>query len=466
MKRQDSNSYNKKESGLRWFFYSVAILFGIIALAFLIQKFRESYFEYGTTIQGVDCSFLTAEEATKRVEREINEKTVTIQLIDNQYTVNYETFGFQITATDEVEEILATEHRNNSKEHFLTDSVTIDEQKLREWLESIPDLKAENMEISQNAYIQWDGADFSIVPEVLGNLYNFEEIYQILANDLSSGMPENIDLQGLAYGYPEITSEQLQSKINELESILSTTIHYQLTDGTEFTLDRDVMKQWVIQDKDGNYQIDIVSNLPSFVEQLNNMVENADQELSFHPTGLENVVNVPIVDTPPSSSINQEEEIARITDVLGSGKTYQYTPIYNENSTLNTLNSYIEIDITRQHVWMYVDGVCIVDTDTVTGNITVSGYATPTGVYFLDSKTTNTTLRGYNKDGSRYASWVQFWMPFYGGYGLHDATWRDSFGGTIYQTNGSHGCVNLPYEMAEIIYQNLDYNTPIIIYES
>ena len=57
-------------------------------------------------------------------------------------------------------------------------------------------------------------------------------------------------------------------------------------------------------------------------------------------------------------------------------------------------------------------------------------------------------------------------MEFRKSYGLHDATWRDSFGGTIYQTNGSHGCVNLPYKMAEIIYQNIDYDMPIIIYQS
>ncbi len=465
MKRQNSATYKRRQNGGRWFALAIALIFGMIALAFFIQKFRENYFEYGTTIQGVNCSSLTVEEAAQRIEKEINKKTVTIQFINNEYTVSYSTFGFQVTTTEELEKILAEEYQNNSKDYTLVSSTAIDQEKLQEWLETIPDLKEENMVLPQDAYIQWDGNEFSIVPELSGSWYDFDEVYQILLDDLSSGTVESINLQQLTAS-PKVKEENLTLKLEELEGFLSTVIQYQLSDGTIYTLDREIMKQWVIQDEDGNYQIDIDSNLPNFVKQLNEMVENANQELSFHPTGLENVVNVPIVDTPPSSSINQEEEVIRIINVLGSGETYQHIPIYNENSTLNTLNSYVEVDITRQHVWMYADGVCIVDTDTVTGDITISGYATPTGVYFLDSKTTDTILRGYNKDGSRYASWVMFWMPFKGGYGLHDATWRDAFGGTIYQGDGSKGCINLPYDMAEIVYRNIDNNIPIIIYKS
>ena len=66
--------------------------------------------------------------------------------------------------------------------------------------------------------------------------------------------------------------------------------------------------------------------------------------------------------------------------------------------------------------------------------------------------------------GPGYASPVSYWMPFNGGVGLHDATWRGSFGGTIYKTNGSHGCVNIPLKAAKVVYENLTYTMPIIVW--
>lgn len=55
-------------------------------------------------------------------------------------------------------------------------------------------------------------------------------------------------------------------------------------------------------------------------------------------------------------------------------------------------------------------------------------------------------------------------MPFNGNIGLHDADWRTSFGGQIYRTNGSHGCVNLPPDYARRIYDVVQTGTPVICY--
>ena len=89
--------------------------------------------------------------------------------------------------------------------------------------------------------------------------------------------------------------------------------------------------------------------------------------------------------------------------------------------------------------------------------------ATPEGMYAIRFKQTNRVLTGYNKDGSvSYRSPVKYWMPFNGGIGLHDANWRSKFGGMIYQTNGSHGCINLPPKVAAQVYENAYKGIPII----
>ncbi len=123
--------------------------------------------------------------------------------------------------------------------------------------------------------------------------------------------------------------------------------------------------------------------------------------------------------------------------------------------------SYVEVSLEKQKLWMYVDGELVRESSIVSGG---PRHRTNRGVYKLAGKARNQTLRGWNDDGTRYASFVYYWMPFDGGIGLHDATWRSSFGGNIYQYNGSHGCVNLPKAMAKFLYENITYEMPIIVW--
>lgn len=121
-------------------------------------------------------------------------------------------------------------------------------------------------------------------------------------------------------------------------------------------------------------------------------------------------------------------------------------------------NTYIEVSLKQQHMWFYKDGKLIVETDVVTGNN--DGYCnTPKGCYSIYQRTRNTTLVGPG-----YSSFVNYWLAFKGGYGIHDASWRSSYGGNIYNGNGSHGCVNTPYSKVQKIYNNVSIGTPVVIY--
>ena len=100
----------------------------------------------------------------------------------------------------------------------------------------------------------------------------------------------------------------------------------------------------------------------------------------------------------------------------------------------------------------------VFDTPCVSGKIS-NNHGTHTGVYPIAYKQKDATLRGDN-----YESHVNFWMPFNMGEGLHDATWRSSFGGTIYKNSGSHGCVNLPLSAAEEIYNIVDAGWPVLVF--
>jgi len=112
------------------------------------------------------------------------------------------------------------------------------------------------------------------------------------------------------------------------------------------------------------------------------------------------------------------------------------------------------------------NGGVIVESDFVSGRASMKDRITPAGVFSLYYKERNRVLRGTKQpDGSyEYESPVKYWMPFNGGIGLHDASWRSKFGGTIYQYSGSHGCINLPTSAAAAIYENIEAGMPVVCF--
>lgn len=124
-------------------------------------------------------------------------------------------------------------------------------------------------------------------------------------------------------------------------------------------------------------------------------------------------------------------------------------------------NTYIEVSIKQQHMWMYVDGKLYVETDVVTGNDD-GVHNTPRGTYKIWQRMSPTTLVGPG-----YATPVTYWLAFtYSGCGIHDSDWRGSseYGGTTYRYDGSHGCVNTPHSKVRKIYNKARIGTYVVVY--
>ena len=160
--------------------------------------------------------------------------------------------------------------------------------------------------------------------------------------------------------------------------------------------------------------------------------------------------------------IDTEAEINFITENISVKDETIHIPKYMKQGFVRGKNdignTYVEVDMTNQKLFVFVDGTCTIETDIVTGN-TKRKWSTPDGVYFVYSKQRNRTLRGDN-----YATPVKYWMPVNGNIGLHDASWRKKFGGEIYKTDGSHGCVNIPKAVMPDIYETVEKGTPVIMY--
>ena len=160
-----------------------------------------------------------------------------------------------------------------------------------------------------------------------------------------------------------------------------------------------------------------------------------------------------------------KKETKQLIKLIKKGAVKTKKPSYLQKAASHSKKdwgkTYVEINLTAQHIWYYKNGELLVDSDFVSGSL-IRGWGTPQGVYDITYIQRDVIL-GVNSNAS-YRTPVTYWMPFNGNIGLHDATWRNKFGGSIYKTNGSHGCVNLPYETARIIFENISAGVPVICY--
>lgn len=426
-----------------------------------VYEFSQTHFGR-TTIQGVDCSWISTEDAKERIEDSIGKTEVTFTIGGKTYTATYDELGVEVNS-DKLGQLLESQNFFGQNEFSLENGVSTNEEKVIYFLSSIPEFQEENVVKPQNAYIRFDGNNFVIEKEVMGSQIDYDEAYKIVANAIT-GVKENQNINLTStLKLPQVlsTDKEIMDRCDKLNRILSTVVTIRLMDGSTYTLDKEVMKEWIAYDE-RNFSFEVKKGVTKFVEELSEAAKDVTT-VQIEGTNVGYVTMPAFEERIPK--VVKDDTVNFIMSKLENGENYTGKPIYDEDPITENLTSYIEIDITRQQVFMYVNGKCIVDTPTVTGNIG-AGYYTPTGVFYLNNKVYDTVLRGTNRDGSKYASPVLYWMPFYKGFGMHDANWRNEFGGEIYKHNGSHGCVNLPTNAAKTIYNNITYDMPIFIYKS
>lgn len=212
--------------------------------------------------------------------------------------------------------------------------------------------------------------------------------------------------------------------------------------------------------------------------KLRGYVQSVANEVNVAPTNkkvtIKNGVSTTDQEGKDGLAINQDDAVKALLSALhkqeATSLALTTAPVafkteYNRVTTLDGVARYIEINLSTQHLWVYQDSQVIYESP-VTSGATGMGFPTATGLFSIYAKARNTHLIGYQYGPQyNYDVLVDYWMPFYGGFGLHDAwRWRTSFGGQDYYYNGSHGCVNLPLETAAFIYNWADIGTPVWVH--
>ena len=478
---QKKKGSKKKHKGGRIFglLLLMVLVVGGCAYAGASYYFSDRFFE-GTWINGVNCSRMTAYEVENLFKQKFQNYSIEVSSrgLDPQ-TIAGDQIDYQYLSTGEVLNLLKQQKpyewikgMYEQKSYTVSENTGYNKTRLQEQLKSLNCAQAENQTAPENAYVAFKDGQFVIVPETEGSKLNIKQAYQVLDAAVAAGQTSvNFADTPEAYVSADVTQndQALQSALEACNNYTRASITYTFGDRTE-TLDGNTIKDWLQFDEKGQLVWDDNSfqqHVADYVAQLAATYDTVGTEREFQTTSGRTVY---VSSSVYGWKIDQSAETAQLSKEIQSGTQTTREPVFSQTANaygVNDLgNTYIEVDLSEQHMYYYQNGADIFESDFVSGNMSYADRQTHAGIFTLYYKKSPDVLRGTMKaDGTyEYESKVEYWMPFDGGIGFHDADWRDEFGGDIYLTSGSHGCINLPPENAEVLYDLIQYDVPIVCF--
>jgi len=425
----------------------------------------------GTIVDGMDVTGKTASEVEDAITEQLKGYTLTINGREElSESITGESVGLYAEFDDTLEKAVAAQKPMNwGKYRFgkAVNEVNTDallhysSEMLDEAVAGLSCMDRENMREPQDARISdYDSAtgSYMIIKEDEGTELLEDKVKEAVATAIMS-LAESVDLEEQGcYLAPSVTSEDeaLKTACETMNKYVGAKITYKFGDKAE-TLNGNEIHNWLTVN--GTSVSVSEAKAAEYVKNLASAYNTA-----YKPKTLKTSYgkNVTITTGSYGWKIDQTKETAALVSLIKNGEQTSREPEYSQKAASRSGNdygnTYVEINLTAQHLYFYVDGKLLVQSDFVSGNA-AKGWSTPAGAYDLTYKQRNATLKGQG-----YATPVSYWMPFNGGIGLHDANWRKTFGGTIYKNKGSHGCINLPPAVAKTIYENISAGDPVLCY--
>lgn len=471
----------KKKYVIILILFLLLLLLGTVGVIYYksVVYYRTHFFP-NTRMNGIDCSNMEASAVTELLDREIDEYVLEItgreyktgesgavlgRIVASDINLQYSDTAKLVEGyLDEQDELwwirayIDGEYSYNWKK-----SVDFDRDMLESTVKAWEACKRGNMKKAQDAYISEyseETGTYEIIPETIGTEMNINQVIELVSEAVGAQEKElNLEEAGC---YMEVSVKQDDKKLTDIVDKVNKWLGTKITydwNGTEVVLDYKTLHDWISIDS-GKPVLD-EEKVSEFVKEQASEYDTYGRKKTF-------VTTLGVELTLPSRNYgwktDRDGETEELIQLIYQGSTEKREPAYSITARQKGKNdigtSYVEADLTNQHLYLYQDGNIVVETDFVSGTM-VSTYdcVTPEGIFGLAYKTKNAVLKG-----ATYRTPVSYWMPFYGNYGMHDAKWRGSFGGQIFITNGSHGCINLPPDKAKEIYDYVSEGFPVVCY--
>ncbi len=465
MAKRQNHQFNQRKAFIILLLIAVPVLCVTGIYLYGLNRYQTCFLN-GTVIDQIDVSGMTISQLAQRIEGYVlkveqrkADGTVLVEEISGSE------IGLSYASMEPFEQILADQNSllwfvRQENEQDTGNAVTFDENALKTEMERLSGFRKDFIVEPEDAFLSeyTPSVGFEIVPETAGNRLNKEKTFDTIRTAVAE-LQDYVNLSDAGcYETAKITSDNpaLQASYEKLKKYTDITITYTFGDEQEI-LDGDTIVTWI--DTDGADITLDETKVADYVEYLRKNYNTIFKTRTFQ-TSYD--IDVTIDKGDYGWWMNTQQEAVELAQMIQNGESGEREPAYYQTAAVHGIpdygDTYVEINLTAQHLLLYVEGELILESDFVSGN-SARGFDTPAGIYGITYKERNATLAGQG-----YRTPVSYWMPFNNNIGMHDAGWRKSFGGNIYKTNGSHGCINLPYAVAEEIYGYIEKGTPVICY--
>lgn len=439
----------------------------IIFAYLLISLYFMNHFFFRTEINGMNVSLKAHSSAADLMKTGIQDYELLLLLRDGKNEKIYgKEIGLRYNDNNCMKRVFKLQNPFywissliKQSKYFVKDVYLFDKAALTKTIDRL-DCMNKDIIVPKNVGFSYADNNYTMIEEVYGNQLNRDRFTEAVTKHLLQG-EKSLNLNYAdCYDVPQFTQDSAKANqtIKLLNTYVSAKIIYVFGKKIEL-VDGNIIHQWLEVDEKLEVSIDQEAVI-HYMNELSKKYDSVGIVRSFR-TSLGKIVEVK--GGLYGWKINREAEKKAIIDSITKGEVIRKEPAYLQKALSREDNeigkTYVEINITKQHLWFYKEGKLVIQGPVVTGNPS-RGNATVLGAYFINYKQKNTSLVGPGYDVK-----VTYWMPFFGNMGIHDASWRYSFGGKIYKTRGTHGCVNAPFNLAKTIFENIDEGIPVICYE-
>ena len=473
-----SRSGQAPSRSARLLFLVLAPLFAFLSLNAAVAAYTEGVIYPGVSIAGVNVSGLTKQQAYTKLQALPLARTYTVKINDRVFKTTNDLLGarYDLQQTINLAYALGRDQglpalglmRMSSEKTQLNLAYELDYRRLYKFTSDVVQAIGTP---PKNATVVVDNGDIKTVADAPGLGIDRSQVSKLLADSMAGVSDATFVLK------PEVLPADIQ--LPQTEPAKQQVANYL---GLQFDLVYED-RHFIPTAKEMGYWVQVLPDREINASQL--VVEISEQEVRGYIQSVanqinKNPVNKKVVVANGKSSVEREGQdgialnqeaavqalMKALRDQTGAVIALTTTPVPFKTETTRTVSldapKYIEINLSSQRLWAYENGQ-VVYVSPITSGATGAGLGTVTGLFSIYYKTTNTYLNGRSY-GYNYNVHVNYWMPFYLGYGLHDAAWRSSFGGSDYYYGGSHGCVNLPDATASFIYDWSEVGTPVWVH--
>lgn len=446
----------------------LAIIFSIILVAYIsVAVYFMGHFLFNVYVNDIPAYKMTAGEIEQEVTAGLKKYVLTIQgRGDITDTISADDINLSLRMDGQFNRALKEQNPLLwpaylfKDTHLTTDNIVVYSKEVAQSkIETLSFFAPENIVEPVDAYVSEESGEdgFYVVPEEYGQAPVLDAAVDKICAAIDVLDPQVV-LDDECYKAPAVFSdnEELTALCDNLNTYCKADITYEFGD-ERVEVNGTLIRQWC--DINGTAVNLDEEKVKEFVKSLARKYDTfgKDRTIISH-SGQE----VTVTGGDYGWWMDRSTEASELISAIKNGDKGVRTPVYFGTAAAygdkDYGDSYVEIDLTSQHLWVYQDGQVVEDSDFVSGCVNKKRN-TPVGTYGITYKERDATLVGEN-----YSSAVKYWMPFNGNVGMHDASWRSVFGGYDYVLNGSHGCINLPPEKAAKIYDLVTKGEAVFVY--